>query len=57
MEGAALHDPSSDDIFINELKKNLDPEIKIIEVNGDINTRDIAQSVVGALAESLRTKG
>jgi uncharacterized protein (UPF0261 family) len=57
VEGAALHDPSSDTAFIKELKKDLDPEIKIIEVNADINTREFAQAVVGALAESLKAKG
>jgi uncharacterized protein (UPF0261 family) len=56
VDGAALHDPSSDAAFINELKKNLDPEIKIIEVNADINTREFAQAVVGALAEGLKAR-
>lgn len=56
VEGGALYDPSSDEVFIRELKKNLDPEIKISEVNADINSREFAQAVVEALREGLKAK-
>ena len=56
MEGGALYDPASDKAFIDALRKNLDPEIKIVEVNADINSREFAQAVVGALGESLKAK-
>ncbi len=52
-EGGALYDPVADKAFIDELKKDLDPEIKILEVNSHINTPEFAQAVVNALKESL----
>src|SRR4030042_419895 len=33
VEGGALFDPPSDEVFINELKRNLNPEIRISEVS------------------------
>jgi uncharacterized protein (UPF0261 family) len=56
VEGGALFDPPSDEIFISELKGNLNPEIRISEVSADINSREFAQAVVEALRESLRVK-
>jgi uncharacterized protein (UPF0261 family) len=51
-EGGALYDPIADKAFVDELKKDLDPEIKILEVNSDINTPEFAQALVNALKES-----
>jgi len=56
VEGAALHDPASDEVFVIELKKQLDPEIKVSEVNADINSREFARAVVDALKESFKGK-
>ncbi len=58
-EGGALYDPASDQAFIETLRKYLHPEIKILEVETDINNPEFAQVVVEALKESLRslTKG
>ena len=52
-EGGALYDPATDQTFVEELKKCLDPRINIIEVDTHINTPDFAQAVVNALKESL----
>jgi uncharacterized protein (UPF0261 family) len=49
IEGGALHDPNCDRVFTEELKKNLDPQIEVIEVNSHINTPEFARSVVDAL--------
>lgn len=51
-EGGALYDPVADKAFVDELKKDLDPEIEILEVNSHINTPEFAQAVVNALKES-----
>ena len=56
MEGGALYDPPSDEAFVHSLRKNLDPEVKIVEVDADINSREFAQAVVRALGESLKAK-
>jgi len=54
VEGGALHDPDTDKAFINELRKNLDPEIQIIEVDTHINTPEFARAVAAALGESFK---
>jgi len=56
VEGGALYDPPSDEAFVQSLRKHLDPEIKIVEVLADINSREFAQAVVNALGESLKAK-
>ena len=53
VKGGALYDPDSDRVFIEELRKNLAPEIEIIEAETDINTMDFARVVVGALKQIL----
>lgn len=54
VEGGALYDPVADKAFVNALKKYLDPAIKIVEVDTDINNTRFAQAVVEALKESLK---
>jgi len=53
VEGGVLYDPISDQAFIDEFRKNLDPEIDIIEVDTDINTPEFARAVVGTLEQTL----
>jgi uncharacterized protein (UPF0261 family) len=53
IEGGALHDPAVDQVFIDALKNYLSPEIKILEVDSDINKPEFARVVVEALKESL----
>ncbi len=53
VEGGAIHDPISDQAFIDELKENLDPEVDIIEVDTHINTPEFARAVIGALKKTL----
>jgi uncharacterized protein (UPF0261 family) len=54
VEGGALYDPIADKAFVDALRKYLDPGIKIVEVNTDINHSQFAQAVVEALKESLK---
>ncbi|KPK29553.1 MAG: hypothetical protein AMK69_06220 [Nitrospira bacterium SG8_3] len=53
VKGGALYDPDLDRAFIDELRKNLDSEIEIIEVETHINTREFGRSVVEALKQIL----
>jgi len=53
IEGGALYDPAVDQVFIDALKKYLSPEIKILEVDSDINKPEFARVVVEALKESF----
>jgi uncharacterized protein (UPF0261 family) len=55
VEGGALYDPQADQSFINELKRQVDPEIKIIEIDTHINTPEFARAVVDALMESFKS--
>jgi len=57
VEGGALYDPASDQVFIDALKKHLDPAIKVLEVNTDINKPEFARAVVEALRESFESQG
>jgi uncharacterized protein (UPF0261 family) len=55
-EGGALYDPFADQAFVVALKKYLDSQIEIVEVNADINHPDFAKAVVRALKSSLAEK-
>jgi uncharacterized protein (UPF0261 family) len=54
VEGGPLCDPDSDKAFSAGLKKLLCPEIDIIEVDADINSRAFAAAVADALSKALR---
>jgi len=54
VEGGALYDPVADKAFVDALRKHLDPGIKVVEVNTDINNSQFALAVVEALNESLK---
>jgi uncharacterized protein (UPF0261 family) len=54
VEGGVLHDPASDNAFIDELIKNLDPQIETIQVDTHINTEEFALTIVEALEESFK---
>jgi uncharacterized protein (UPF0261 family) len=54
VEGGALFDPEADKVFANTLKKCLDPEIEIIEIDSDINSKEFAEAVVKALMQALK---
>jgi len=51
IEGGALYDPVSDQAFIDEFRKQIHPDIEIIEVGTHINTPEFAQVVVKILKE------
>jgi uncharacterized protein (UPF0261 family) len=53
VEGGALYDPVSDRVLIDELRKTLDPEIEIVEVETHINTPEFAHAVVEVLRQTL----
>mgnify|MGYP000585274923 FL=1 len=57
VEGGPLHDPVADKAFIEELKKCIDPAIKIVEVDTHINTPEFAKVVVEALVDCFKLQG
>jgi len=56
IEGGPLYDPQVDKAFVEELKKCMDPDIKIVEVDTHINTPEFAGAVVEALNDCLKAK-
>jgi uncharacterized protein (UPF0261 family) len=56
VDGGALYDPAADRVFFDVLKKQLDPEIKVLEVNAHVNTPEFARAVVAALREGMKAK-
>jgi uncharacterized protein (UPF0261 family) len=55
--GGALYDPQSDEAFVVALKENLSPEIEVIEIDTDVNSREFAETVAGALRRTSRAQG
>jgi uncharacterized protein (UPF0261 family) len=55
VEGAVLYDPEVDQVFIETLRRNLDPEIEVIEVDSEINQLEFAQVVVETLKKTLKS--
>jgi uncharacterized protein (UPF0261 family) len=53
VEGGALYEPATDKIFVDELKRRLDPQIEVIEVDTHINTPEFARAVADALNRAL----
>lgn len=53
MEGGPLYDPTVDKMFAYTLKKNLNPEIEIIRIDADINSKKFAAAVVKALMQAI----
>lgn len=54
VEGGALYEPDTDKAFVDELRKNLDTQIQVIEVDTHINTPEFARVVADALEESFK---
>jgi uncharacterized protein (UPF0261 family) len=54
VEGGPLHDPAADAAFAASLKRHLDPQIEIIEVDTDINDPVFAQAVAQALSRAFK---
>jgi uncharacterized protein (UPF0261 family) len=49
--GGPLHEPETDRAFVDELKKRLDPEIQVREVDTHLNTPEFATAVVQAFRD------
>ena len=56
VEGGPLYDPESDKVFAVTLKKCIDPDIEIIEVDSDINSKEFARTVTEILSKILGVK-
>ena len=56
VEGGPLRNPESDGAFAPTLKKHLDPEIEIIEIDSDINSREFAGTVAEILMRVMKAR-
>ena len=48
-----MYEPETDIMFGKTLKECLDPEIEIIEVDSDINSKEFAEAVTKTLIKTL----
>jgi len=55
IEDWALHDPETDKVLTEELRKHLKPEIEIKEFDVHINTPEFARAVVEAFDEMMKS--
>jgi uncharacterized protein (UPF0261 family) len=55
--GGPLHEPETDRAFLDELKKQFDPEIQVIEVDTHLNTPAFASAIVNAFRDVFALKG
>jgi uncharacterized protein (UPF0261 family) len=53
-EGGPLNDPAADAAFASSLRRHLDPEIEIVEVDTDINHPVFARAVADALSRAIK---
>jgi uncharacterized protein (UPF0261 family) len=53
VDGGALYEPETDQAFVDALKAALNPEIEIIEVDADINSKEFASAVAATLRPML----
>lgn len=55
--GSILYDPEEDMIFVNELKRNIKPEIKVIEIDANLEDPQFAQAMVDGFDELMKGVG
>jgi uncharacterized protein (UPF0261 family) len=53
-EGAPLHEPETNAVFVQEMKQLLDPRIEIVEVDAHINEPHFAQVVVDVFDDLMQ---
>jgi uncharacterized protein (UPF0261 family) len=41
--GGALYEPETDQVFMNSLENNLDPKVKVIKIDANINDKEFAE--------------
>ena len=56
VQGQTLYDPKADQVFVEELKKTLHPEIVVRELELPLNSPEFAMAVVEAFNEIMPTK-
>jgi uncharacterized protein (UPF0261 family) len=55
--GSVIHAPEEDMILINELRRCLKPEIKIVEVDANLEDEVFAQALVDGFVDAMRGQG
>ena len=54
VDGQPLHDPDTDRVFIQELEKDLRPEIEVIRLDTHLNSSEFAAAVSGTFHEMMK---
>ncbi len=55
-EGKNLYDPEADKAFVQALKNDLKPDVKVIEIDAHINDETFAEQAVDILCKMMATK-
>jgi len=55
-EGKALYDPEADAAFVNVLKQNLKPSVRVVELDAHINDELFAEQAVDLLCELMQSR-
>jgi uncharacterized protein (UPF0261 family) len=56
VKGQPLYDPDADRIFVEELRKQIQPEIEVRELDSHLNTPEFALAVVEAFEAMMNEK-
>jgi uncharacterized protein (UPF0261 family) len=54
--GQKFHDPEADNALFNAIKKNLRPDIELLELDTEINAPQFAETCARTLLKNIRTK-
>lgn len=52
--GGPLHEPATNEVFIEELKARLNPRVEVVEVDAHINDEEFARAVTSKLDEMMK---
>ena len=56
VQGQTLYDPEADRVFVEELRKNLRPEIEVKQLQMTLDNPEFARAIVEAFNEMMQTK-
>lgn len=55
--GGPFHDPEADEALLSAWKEGLEPRVQVLEMDADINDRELARRAAEALLENIRRHG
>lgn len=56
-KGNVLYEPETDQVFIRTLEKNLDPKVKLIEIDANINDKEFSEKAAEVMHNLMTAQG